>query len=110
MPKRNRKQRYDADVYRLEHLLKDGTPCPVSEEQNHFIEGGIDGVMVLSVPTNTPAKVAANVQEMVSKKFNQDVLIVTHNIGFLKATKISPKEAAELVKMAQEPEEGETAH
>ena len=102
--KRNRKQRQSADVYRVEHLFKDGAPHPIDQQRRSFIEGNLDAVLIVSVPTSTPVGVCDQLQKTVADKFKQDVLVITHNIEFMKATKVPPNEAARIVGQAEETE------
>jgi len=107
LPKRNRKQRAQTTVYRLEHYLKDGTPHPIDEDRKFFVEGNVEGMLIVSVPEDTPTRVCQNIQKLVADKVRQDVLVVTHNITFMRAVPVSRKEGAQIIKMHQDVPEKE---
>ena len=99
--KRNRKQRNDAKLYRLEPLLS-GKREELPQAPDHFIEGEIEGVVFVSVPhTATHASVTELCQKL-SDTLGKRVSYITHNISLLKAKKLNPKEAAKAVKRVED--------
>ena len=90
-------------MFRLDRLLSDGGEDLKFADEIHHIGGVIDGWTVLSVPETTSEAEAARVSELIKITMQtQKVLVVTHNTSFLKLTKVKPKDAAKIIKAAED--------
>lgn len=103
-PKRNRKERLAAVVYRVEHLFqpRDSDDAQFSIGQVHHIEGELDDRLIVSVPEITSEAAAAKLQGRLEADYNQPVMVVTHNISLMRAVRLPPKQAAEIIKNAED--------
>ena len=100
--KRNRQERKNAQIYRLESLLsKVDTLGFAVEGEVHHIEGAIDQYVVVSVPETTSYAQAERIKTEAIRLTGKPACVVSHNVTFLRAVKLSPKEAAEVVKQGE---------
>jgi len=97
-------------VYRVEKLFreKDSEELRLNEEV-HYIEGEIDDWLVASVPETTSAASAKMTQDRIQAATNRPVLIITHNIEFMRAVKLTPAEAAKVIGRAEKDIEAQNA-
>jgi len=66
-------------------------------------EGRFEDYVVVSVPVETPADLVAQIKDKLVEVFKTDqILVVTNNIAFWKGRKLSPKEAAEKIKIGED--------
>jgi len=96
--KRNRRERQSAEVYRLENLFVDEERKRLGLDEGNYIEGNLAGYVVVSVPETTTYAMAEEIKQKAMVMLKQPVTVITHNIAFLKATKLTPKEAAKIIK------------
>jgi len=57
--------------------------------------------VVLSVPETTSRASCDRLRDAAVKELRKPVLVVTHNVEFLRATKLSTAEAARVIKQAE---------
>lgn len=95
-------------MYRLVPLLRpSGVP---SEAQGDFLglkaleayyldaeEHGLSDYVFMSVPPSMPIESLKNLQEKCTRLFEKPVVLVTHNIAFLKAVLISERDAKRMI-------------
>lgn len=99
----NRKTKRASGYYRLQPIFGDGDKEPFEiGGVTHVIEGHLDGFAVISVPETTTQAMALDQEHQFAEHLKQPVLIVGHNVTFLKATLMTGKEVAELQKAAEE--------
>ena len=104
--KRNRKERLGSQVYRavkLFHDDDDDKDTLLIDGEAHIIEGEIGQWVVLSVPTVSVSMAA--MEELKAKAqlaLNRPVIVLTHNVDFMVLHKLPPKEAAAVIKRAED--------
>jgi hypothetical protein len=99
---RNRKQRKDARVYRLDHFFRTGEGGDLLiDSAPHYVEGEIGDRAILSVPESTSQLQAQRLQEAAEEALGKKVLVVTHNVEFMRARRLSPDEAAKIIATAE---------
>ena len=74
---------------------------PVGDD-TFFIEGKLDKYIIVSAPLETPIELAKQIKEAVERLTNQPACVVSHNIYFLKATKLSSAEAGKILKEVED--------
>jgi hypothetical protein len=107
--KRNRRERRKALLYKLESVFRprpDKSPLSEAELETappHFIEGELDGVIFVSVPETASHNSCQKLREIIGVLYGdkKQVVILTHNIELLKATKMDPNVAAAVLKTIQ---------
>jgi hypothetical protein len=67
-----------------------------------IVEGELDGRLVVSVPVTTSIERIRNIHDQLEVEFNKPVCVITHNMEFLVAKKLPPKEAAEVIKRIED--------
>jgi len=87
-------------VYRVEHLTSEGKPIEGMEEC--FIEGELDGWLVVSVPETTSLRTSQRMKDVLQLKMRKPVMIITHNTAFMKAIRLKPNEAAKVIKHGED--------
>jgi hypothetical protein len=103
---RNRAERRKTTLYKLEALYrKVPIDNPLTEAQlqaapPHFLEGEIDNVIFGSVPITTSYHSAERLRDSLQVAFSDKkmVMLLTHNIELLKATKLPPGEVSKYLK------------
>lgn len=107
--KRNRQQRRAATMYKLENIFRSQpSNSPLSEADlevapPHYLEGEVDGVVFVSVPMTTSHHSCERLRDMLSMAFKgKQIMIITHNIELLKATKLDPSETATVIRRIEE--------
>jgi hypothetical protein len=76
--------------------------------EGHFIEGEIEAWTIVSVPVTTSLNQMHCIQKILQARFQKPVLIIAHNTSFLKAVRLSPKEAARVIKYGEDHAEART--
>jgi hypothetical protein len=94
-------------VYRLESALE-----PLTEEEmesavavqaeKHHIEGKLEDYIVVSVPETTSYEMAEDIKNRVMAVVKRPVCVISHNVSVLRAVKLTPKEAAEVIKKGED--------
>jgi hypothetical protein len=108
--RRNRKQRRASGVYKLEALFHDAErDALVVKDNTYYIDGRLSDYLVVSVPESTTRASAINLEHELSKLAKKPVLIVTHNMSFLRATLLTAKEKAELTEIIEKSTKGTTS-
>lgn len=98
--RRNRKRRRASGIYKLEPLFRDpDKKTLVVEDATHYIEGRVGEHLVVSVPETTTRASAMELESAFAELAKKPVLVVTHNITFLRATLLTSKEELELVEI-----------
>lgn len=113
IPKRNRKERYAAEIYRLTKFVRpldpavdeaasEAVPKLAELGEPHNIEGKIGQYIILSVPETCSEDSAASLRDQAMTLLKRPVIVVTHNVMFMQAVRLPPKEAAEVVREAED--------
>ena len=101
--RRNRKERKGANVYRVESLYGASDHQLLKlEGEEHFLEGEIDQWLIISVPETIRVEVAAQYKQQLQIATGRPVMIITHNVQFVKLNRLSPSEAAKVIKRAED--------
>ena len=103
----NRKERRKASVYRLVPLaIKRGHPDQLEQVDDtpHYIEGEVDDFVIVSVPESMNRDLCDKLHQRAMDTLGRPVVVVTHNIAFLKAVKLSASRGAELLRMVNDGE------
>ena len=96
--RRERKRRKASGVYRLEALFGDGQKEPVTiKDKTYYVEGRLGEHCIVSVPETTTRASATDLERKLTEIVKKPVLVVTHNMTFLKATLLSGKEQAKII-------------
>jgi hypothetical protein len=103
---RNRQQRRRATVYRLEPMFQPDRRKPLlATGPEHHIEGELSGYLIVSVPPTASHESCGQLQEQLGAALGRpekNIVIVTHNIEFLRVRKLTPAEAAKLIRDVEE--------
>lgn len=100
---RNRKTRYATVVTRLVPRFRDKQAVGVEAYgMPHEIEGELADYVIVSVPCSESHASAKVLREKLQEALAKPVLIVTHNVEFLLAKKLTPKEGAKFLKEIEE--------
>ena len=90
-------------MYRLEPLLEKADPDVIAVvNQTHHIEGQLGQYVVVSVPECCNLERAEQIKNQVMELVKKPVVVLSHNISLLKAVKLSPSEAAQVIKQGEE--------
>lgn len=104
---RNRQQRRGTTVYRLEPMFRPDARRPVlATGPEHYLEGEIGDCLVVSVPPTTSYESCRQLREQLCAAFarpDSRVLIITHNIEFLRVKRLTATEAARLIREVDDP-------
>ena len=84
--------------YKLVAVSHEKTDGSFTEGTEFEVEGSIEDHVIVSVPTSMKERSVRELLEKLSKEISSPVIVVTHNISFLKAKKMTPKEVAELAR------------
>lgn len=82
--------------------MPDGSVVEVPEGAPGYIDGELEDCLLISVPLSTTVRAAQQLREQVEAATKRTVLIYTHNVEFLKVTKLSPREGAALLKQVEQ--------
>jgi hypothetical protein len=77
----------------------------LSSDVVHYIEGELGQRLVISIPETETAETAEGIQQAAEAEFKKPVLMITHNITFMKAVRLSPNETAAVIKRSEENDE-----
>ena len=81
-------------MYRLVPLLDKVDPEITSvSDESYFVEGSFEDYIIVSVPESCNLLRAEEIKAKVMGLFNKPVIVLTHNISLLKATKLTASEA-----------------
>ena len=90
-------------MYRLTPLLDRNDPDLLAiSAPEHHIEGTFGQYVVVSVPESCNMARAEEIKEQVMALVKRPVVVMSHNISLLKATKLSASEAAECIRKGEE--------
>ena len=101
MVSRKVKKKNSVSFYQVEALGKDGkSPCEgiPSRDAGFEIEGEIEDHIIISVPPSMSERAAQEMLKKLSETISSPVIVITHNIEFLKARKLGYNEFMELSK------------
>ena len=100
----DRKRKRASGVYRLEPMFHDSEKkaVTVKDGKTFYIDGRIGDGLILSVPETTTRASALELEQSVGEIVKKPVLVVTHNMSFLRATLLTADERAELSKVLEE--------
>lgn len=98
--RRNRKRRKASGIYKLESFFRETDKETLSVQgKTYYINGNLSGYLIVSVPETTTRASAMTLEQELSKVAKKPVLLVTHNMAFLRATILTTEERAELTKL-----------
>lgn len=90
-------------MYRLVPLLETYDPDVVSiAAEEHHIEGKLGQYVVVSVPESCNMARAEEIKAKVMALVKKPVVVFSHNISLLKASRLSSAEAAEVIRKGEE--------
>lgn len=98
-------------VYQLESLISDGdNPLEgkLSINSEFDIEGDIEDHVIISVPSSMSHRSVEELLEKLSKEITSPVIITTNNIHFLRARKMTHKEAMQVSKRVQSQQDNDS--
>jgi hypothetical protein len=72
------------------------------ENEDHYIEGKLGQYVVVSIPESCNEFRANEIKNKVMSLVKRPVVVMTHNISLLKASKLSSSEAAEVIRKGEE--------
>ncbi len=96
--RRSRKERRGTEVYRLEPLFDEESREELSNPDWGHIEGSLDGYVIVSVPLYASRAFVQEMRSGLIGDLKRPVIVITHNVKFLKSTKLSSSEAAQVFK------------
>lgn len=89
-------------MYKLEALFgEDDEQVLRVHDESYYIEGEIDEWLVISVPETTRIEEVQAFKKGLEQGTRRPVLVVTHNISFMRARKLTPNEAADVIRRAE---------
>jgi len=95
--RQSRKHRRASGIYKLEPLFRNEKCELVAKgEHTYYIDGRIGEYAIVSVPETTSRASALALERGLSELAKKPVLIVTHNMTFMRATLLSREERTEL--------------
>lgn len=112
--RRNRDQRRKTTLYRLCALAREERPLRAVEGDGETkplklvagedcaIEGELEGYILVSVPPTISHQAAKVLQDKLRETLGKPVMLFTHNVLFLRAEKMSSKEANEVLKEVED--------
>ncbi len=101
--RRHRKRRKASGIYKLETLFRDTEKqALITENSTHYVNGRLGEYLIVSVPETTSRSSAIDLEGVLTKLAKKPVLVVTHNIEFMRATLLTAKERAELSEIIEE--------
>lgn len=111
MALRSRKERRAATLWELHPLFrKEKSDKPITEAElesdpAQYVEGKLGDVVFASVPPSASGHSCERLEETLRVSFadKKQVCVLTHNIELLKARKLTPKEAAAIVRRVESP-------
>lgn len=89
-------------MYRVEPLLDRDNIKDLPDWPESHIEGQLGNYLVVSVPVTTSFSKLAEIRQKMMEVTGGPVLVITHNMSLLKATKLPPKEASQVIKNAED--------
>jgi hypothetical protein len=100
--KRNRQERRAADIYKMTSYFQDSPDGPLRvAEVDHYIEGFIGDYLIISVPETTSINAMERIKAQLQAKLECPILVCSHNMEFMKVQKLTPQEAARVIKRAE---------
>ena len=101
-------------VYRVRPITKDmSKECPdlgsLKEGQPFELIGELADHILVSVPITTPSGIMHTLHEQLVEQLKQPILLVTHNICFLRTDQLSGIEAAAVIKRIDEAQHAQEA-
>lgn len=101
--RRARKQRKASGIYKLEPLFGNAEKDELTvNDTSFYIDGRLGEFLIVSVPVTTTRASALALEGELKKVTKRPVLVVTHNMSFLRATLLTSKEKAALAKTIAE--------
>jgi hypothetical protein len=77
-------------------------PAKLVEGPEHFLEGQLEGYIIVSVPADVTAAAAHELREKLRDHFaHRRVIVITHNVQFARVERLAPKDAAKVVKQVE---------
>ncbi len=109
VPKKAKRKRKPV-LYELESITRDPDAGEdpgleaLRSEGPFVVEGEVLGSVAVSVPETVTQRSADVLHEKLAEHFGADVLVVTHNVAFLKLRRLTVGEAKKVVKRVQRSE------
>jgi hypothetical protein len=103
---RNRQQRRRTTLYRLEPMFQPDRRKPLlATGPEHQVEGELDNCLIVSVPPTASHETCRQLQEQLGATLDRpekSIIIVTHNIEFMRIRKLTAVEAARHIRDVEE--------
>ena len=106
--KRGRKERRRVSAYRLIPLFDGETRKEWPDSPHWVVEGELEDHTIVSVPVTTSMESIRRIHDQLQSEFGKPVCVITHNMEFLAAKKLPPKEAADVIKRIEDYGEART--
>jgi hypothetical protein len=90
------------DVYRLTPFFNEETRREWPDSPNWVIEGKLEEHLVVSVPVDTSFESLQRIYKQLEQEFNMPVCVVTHNMEFMVAQRLSRGEATRALKRIED--------
>jgi hypothetical protein len=89
-------------VYRFTPLFRDQEKKTLEARPDTFVEGEIGDYLIVSVPETLTTASAKMVRDQAMEAFKRPVMIITHNVEFVRVEKLSTAEATRLLREIDE--------
>jgi hypothetical protein len=85
------------------YVAEDGTVIEdLGEGPPYFVEGEFEGRLIVSVPDSASTRACQELQARLEQQFLRPALVLTHNIQFVEAVRLTAAEANAVVKQAED--------
>jgi len=84
-------------LYALIPYVKQGEVCKEASAQV-VIKGKLENHLICSVPESTSGATVNELSKELERKFKKPVIVITHNMEFVKAKRLTGKEAQQVLR------------
>lgn len=89
-------------MYRFTPLFRDQERKVLEARPETFVEGKIGNYLIVSVPESTTTAAALAVRDQSMEAFKCPVMVVTHNVEFVKVERLSAADATRVLREIDE--------
>lgn len=90
-------------MYKLESLfVASGGQELLIDDRPYYLEGELENRVILSVPEDTSRAAVERIQKSAQALLGKPCLVTTHNVEFMRVRKLSPADAAQVIKRGEE--------
>lgn len=89
-------------MYRVVPLFNEETRAEWPDSPHWVVEGKLEDQIIISVPVTTSMSRIRKICDEATKELGKPVTVITHNMEFLVAKKLPPKEAAATIKRIED--------